>query len=95
MRLDNPDLPDNLRIFGGEVLSQLWSRALQAAEVDLSSLREDARANTASARAESASLRELATHQGRIASMTEIVRETAQEVLRLRQALALDPPSER
>lgn len=132
VRLDHPDLPDDLRSFGGEFLSQLWLRARQAADADSSSLREDARVNVSSAQAETASLRdemtamraelidlrdrlpqlqtaaqvarrreleamrELATNQGRIASMTEILRETAQEMLRLRQelALALGPPSE-
>ena len=34
-------------------------------------------------------VRELATNQGRIASMTDLLRETAQEMQRLRQELAL------
>ena len=116
VRLDHPDLPEEVRELGGELLAQLWSRARSEAAGQLESLRDEASeaARAARQQAESArdelvslrermprvqaaldtanqreleAIRELATNQGRLASMTDLLRETAQEMQRLRQEL--------
>ena len=75
----------------GEQVRQAGAE-VQAVRAELERLRERLRQAQADLEAagarEADAARELATNQGRIASMTEMLRETAQEMQRVRQELA-------
>ena len=117
VRIDRPDLPQELRDAAGALVHDLWIRSQAAAEQSVTARRKDAddlveRANEASrqahlslasererhadtrraledSRAMAMDLnRQLATVQGRLASMSDLIRENAREMLVLRTDLA-------
>jgi chromosome segregation ATPase len=50
VRIENPDMPDDLRIAAGELVAGLWTIAQKAASAHLQGLREQAQAETSAAR---------------------------------------------
>lgn len=117
VRIDRPDLPEELRETAGELVHALWVRAQDQAELACDVIRSDARQDVERARAETDEVRqalqseraahaasrlelveararvertdrELATNQGRQASITEMLRESGDEMKALRVELA-------
>jgi hypothetical protein len=117
VRIDRPDLPEELRDAAGDLVHSLWGRAQDQADAayremreqaardvervgsELSAAREELAAERAAHQATRAQLgeaitraeraeRDLATNQGRQASMTEMLRETGDEMKELRIELA-------
>jgi hypothetical protein len=117
VRIDRPDLPEELREAAGDLVHSLWARAQDQAERSFGSRRAQTDAQVDSIRSELvaareeldaerrahagtrirleesaaravALARELATNQGRQASMTEMLRESGDEMKELRVELA-------
>ncbi|HEX8989610.1 MAG TPA: DNA-binding protein [Rhodocyclaceae bacterium] len=83
VRVEHPDLPEDLRVAAGELTASLWNRAQAAAQENLAAFRSEAQASTLeaeaarkAAEAERDSARgEAATLQGSLAQAGETVRE--------------------
>ena len=83
VRIEHPDLPDELRSAAGEAIGALWQRALALADAHLASARNEAQALViqASAAAQSAQARADAAEQ----SLSEVKAELASSASRMQQ----------
>jgi chromosome segregation ATPase len=89
VRIENPDLPEELKIAAGDVVGTLWAKAQSLAQETLTVLRAEAHATVQDAETrlrEADKLREIARQELQIATIT--IEETKLRARELEQALA-------